>query len=122
MKGFNCESTKNEKQLKSEVIASKIHKRDTKTLSVTSIISKRQKDAGKCYHNAKKPDADMVTLLSEGNAIHKAEKRNQDTFKWLRGGSSKSKEREKKVNAQVAKDRWTRWHHQVLSQKNSSDK
>ena len=53
----------------------------------------------------------MVTLLSKENAIHKAEKWNQDTFKWLRGGSWKSKERQKKVNAQVAKDRWTRLHH-----------
>ena len=122
MKGFNCESSKNENQLKSEVIASKIHKRDTRTLSVRSIISKRQKDAGKCYHNAKKPDADMVTLLSKGNAIHKAVKGNHDTFKWLRGGSWKSKEREKKVNAQVAKDRWTRLHHCFILKKNSSDK
>ena len=60
---------------------------------------------------SKKPDADMVTLLSKGNAIQKAEKRNQDTFKWLRRGSWKSKERQKKVNAQVAKERWTRLHH-----------
>ena len=52
----------------------------------------------------KKPDADMVTLLSKGNAIHKVVKGNHDTFKWLRGGSWKSKEREKKVNAQVAKE------------------
>ena len=111
MKGFNWESSKNENQLKSEVIASKIHKRDRGALSVTSIISKLPKDAGKCYDNAKKPDADMVTLLSKGNAIHKAVNRNQDTFKWLRGGSWKSTEREKKVNAQVAKDRWTRLHH-----------
>ena len=111
MKGFNSDSSKNEKQLKSEVIASKIHKRDRRTLSVTSIISKLQKDAGKCYDNAKKSDADMVTLLSKENAIHKAVNRNQDTFKWLRGRSWKSKERGKKVNAQVAKDRWTRLHH-----------
>ena len=111
MKGFNCQSSKNEKQHKSEVIASKIHKRDRRISSVKSIISKLQKDAGKCYDNAKKPDADMVTLLSKGNAFHKAVKGNQDTFKWLTGGSWKAKEREKKVNAQVAKDRWTRLHH-----------
>ena len=42
-------------------------------------------------------------------------KGNKGTFKWLRGESWKSKEREKKVNAQVAKDRWTRLHHYVLS-------
>ena len=81
MKGFNCESSKNEKQYQSKVIASKIHKRDRRTSSVKSIISKLQKDAGKCYDNANKPHADMVTLLSKGNAIHKAVKGNQDTFK-----------------------------------------
>ena len=53
----------------------------------------------------------MVTLLSKGNVFHKVIKGNKGTFKWLRGGSWKSKEREKKVNAQVAKDRWTRLHH-----------
>ena len=81
MKGFNCKSRKNEKQHKSEVIASKIHKRDRRISSVKSIISKLQKDPGKCYGNAKKTDADMVTLLSKGNAFHKAVKGNQDTFK-----------------------------------------
>ena len=81
-----------------------MHKRDRRTSSVKSIISKLQKDAGKCYDNAKKPDADMVTLLSKGNVFHKVIKGNKGTFKWLRGGSWKSKEREKKVNAQVVKE------------------
>ena len=111
MKGFNCPSSKNEKQHKSEVIASKIHKRDRRISSVKSIISKLQKDAEKCYDNAKKPDADMVTLWSKGNAFHKVIKGNKDTFKWLTEGTWKAKETEEKVNAKVAKDRWTRLHH-----------
>ena len=53
MKGFDCESSKNEKQHKSEVIASKTHQRHRRTSSVKSIISKLQKDAGKCYDNPK---------------------------------------------------------------------
>ena len=108
MKGFNCQSSKNEKQHKSEVIASKIHKRDRRISSVKSIISKLQKDAEKCYDNGKKPDADMVTLIKRKCKVIK---RNKDTFKWLRGASWKSKESEKKVNAQVVQDRWTTLHH-----------
>ena len=98
MKDSNWQSSKNEKQHKSEVIASKIHKRVRRISSLKSSISKLQKDAGKCYDNAKKPDADMVTLLSKGNAFCKVIKGSKDTFKWLREGSWKSKEREKKVN------------------------
>ena len=69
MKGFNCQSSKNEKQHKSEVIASKIHKRDRRISSVKSIISKLLKYAEQSYDNAKKPDADVLTLLSKGNAF-----------------------------------------------------
>ena len=111
MKAFNCQSSKNDKQHKSELIASKIHHRNRRISSVKSIISKLQKDAEKCYDNPKKPDADMVTLSSKGNVFPKVIKGHKDTFKWLRGERWKSKEREKKVNAQVAKDRWTRLHH-----------
>ena len=81
MKGFNCQSSKNEKQHKSEVIASKIRKRDRRISSVKSIISKLHKDAEKCFDNAKKPDADMVTLLSKGNVFDKVIKGNKGTFK-----------------------------------------
>ena len=62
MKGFNCQSSKNEKQHKSQVIASKIYKRDRRISSVKSINSKLHKDAEKCFDNAKNPDADMVTF------------------------------------------------------------
>ena len=53
----------------------------------------------------------MVTLWSKGNAFHKVIKGNKDTFKWLTEGTWKAKETEEKVNAKVAKDRWTRLHH-----------
>ena len=62
MKGFKYQSSKSEKQHKSEVIASKIHKTDSRISSVRSIISKLHKDPEKCFDNAKKPDADMVTF------------------------------------------------------------
>ena len=81
MKGFNCQSSKNEKQHKSEVIASKIRKRDRRISSVKLIISKLHKDPEKCFDNAKKPDADMVSLLSKGNVFHKVIKGNKGTFK-----------------------------------------
>ena len=57
----------------------------------------------------------MATLLSKGNAICKAIKENKDTSKGLQRQSWKSKKRENKVNAQVARDTWTRLHHLVLS-------
>ena len=75
------------------------------------MVTKLQKDAEKCDDNAKKPNADIDTLLTKGNASVKAIKGNKDTFKWLREGSWKSTEREKKVNAQVAKGTWTGLHH-----------
>ena len=53
----------------------------------------------------------MATLLSKGNAICKAIKENKDTSKGLQRQSWKSKKRENKVNAQVARDTWTRLHH-----------
>ena len=76
-----------------------------------SIVTKLQKDAEKCGDNAKKLDTDIVTHLSKGNTLVKWIKGNKDTFKWLREGSWKSTEREKKVNAQVAKGTWTGLHH-----------
>ena len=76
-----------------------------------SIVTKLQKDAGKCYDNAKKLETDIVTHLSKGNTLVKGTKGNKDTFKWLREGSWKSTEREKKVNGQVAKGWWTGLHH-----------
>ena len=81
MKAFNCQSSKNDKQHKSELIASKIHHRNRRISSVKSIISKLQKDPEKCYDNPKKPDADMVTLSSKGNVFRKVIKGNKDTFK-----------------------------------------
>ena len=63
--------------------------RERKISSVKSTISKLEKDAGKCCGNAE---------------VTKAKK---DSFKRFREGSWKSKEREKKVNEQVVKDRWT---------------
>ena len=80
MKGFKYQSSKSEKQHRSEVIASKIHKTDSRISSVRSIISKLHKDAEKCFDNAKKSDADMVTLLSKGNVFHKVIKGNKGTF------------------------------------------
>ena len=46
-----------------------------------SMVTKLQKDAEKCYDNAKKPNADIDTLLTKGNASVKAIKGNKDTFK-----------------------------------------
>ena len=81
MRGFKYQSRKNEKQHKSEVIASKIYKTDKRISNVKSIISKIHKDAVQCFDNTKKPDADMVTLLSKGNVFHKVIKGNKCTFK-----------------------------------------
>ena len=81
MKDFNCPSSKNERQHKSKVTASKTHKRDRRISSVKSIVTKLQKDAGKCYDNAKKLETDIVTHLSKGNTLVKGTKGNKDTFK-----------------------------------------
>ena len=81
MKDFNCPSSKNKRQHESKVIASKTHKRDRRISSVKSMVTKLQKDAEKCYDNAKKPNADIDTLLTKGNASVKAIKGNKDTFK-----------------------------------------
>ena len=81
MKGFNCQSRKRKKQHKSEVIATKIHKSGRRISSVKSINSKLHKDPEKCFDNAKKPDVDMVSLLSKGNVFHKVIKGNKGTFK-----------------------------------------
>ena len=81
MKDFNCPSSKNKRQHKSKVIASKTLKRDRRISSVKSMVTKLQKDAEKCYDNAKKPNADIDTLLTKGNASVKAIKGNKDTFK-----------------------------------------
>ena len=65
--------------------------------SVKSTISKLEKDAVKCYDNTEKPDVDMATILSKGNPFRKSIKEKKEV--------EKSKEREKKVNMQVVKDR-----------------
>ena len=49
-----------------------MHERERKISRVKSTISKLEKDADECYHNAEKPDADMVTLWSKGNAFWKS--------------------------------------------------
>ena len=66
------DAVESEKQQISEVIENKIHERERKISSVKSTISKLEKDADKCYDNAEKPDADMTTLLSKGNAFRKS--------------------------------------------------
>ena len=88
-----------------------MHDKERKISSVKSTISKFGKDVDECYDNAEKPDADMATLLSKGNAFRESIKKKKRKFKWFRGGSWKSKEREKKVNMQVLKDRWTRLYY-----------
>ena len=66
------DTIESEKQQRSEVVESKIHERERKISSVKSTISKLEKDADGCYDNAEKPDVDMATLLSKGNAFQKS--------------------------------------------------
>ena len=48
-----------------------MHERERKISSVSSSISKLDKDADECYDNAEKPDACTATPLSTGNAFRK---------------------------------------------------
>ena len=48
-----------------------MHERERKISSVSSSISKLDKDADECHDNAEKPDACMATPLSTGNAFRK---------------------------------------------------
>ena len=57
---YKLDTIKSEKQHKSEAIESKIHERERKMSNVKSTISKLEKDADECYHNAENPDADTV--------------------------------------------------------------
>ena len=65
------DTIESEKQQRSEVIKSKVHKKERKISSVKSTISKLEKDADECYDNAEKPDADMTTRVSKANAFQK---------------------------------------------------
>ena len=90
-------TTKSEKQQRSEVIESKIHEKERKISIVKSTISKLEKDVDECYDNAEKLGADMATLLSKGNAFRKSIKEKKIVLNGLEKDVENLKKEKRKL-------------------------